>query len=346
MTPPEAPNRTTATGKLRLGIALPARNESQNLPILLEHLAGVARQLDASLHVVIGDDDSDDGSVQLYPQLIARYPWLTVVRLSRRFGHQAAISAALSRARGDVIVAMDADLQDPPEVIPELVARWREGFEVVTAVKRSRREPFLRRLAYGLFHALLPYAVPLRIPATAGTFCLLDARVARVIAGLGERNRFLPGLRSWVGFRQTSVPFDRAGRHAGRPAVRTGDLVKLAFDAVFGFSYRPLRLATILGLFAAAVAVVLLVAALYFRLFTRIAIPGWASLTVAISFFGGVQLFALGMIGEYLARVADEVVGRPYFVVREELGAWPETRAGGGENAHAASASHPPAAGP
>lgn len=322
MTSPRAPGAATAA-RLRLGVALPARNEAPNLPLLLEQLATVARQLDAHLHVVIGDDDSDEGAVEMYRRLIALYPWLTVVRLSRRFGHQAAISAALSRVRGDVVVVMDSDLQDPPEIIPELVARWRAGFEVVTAVKRSRNEPLPRRLAYGLFHALLPYAVPLRIPATAGTFCLLDARVAGVITELGERNRFLPGLRAWVGFRQTIVPFDRAARHAGLPAFRTGDLIKLAFDAIFGFSYRPLRLATILGLFAAFVAVVLLMAALYFRLFRNVAVPGWASLTVAISFFGSVQLFSLGMIGEYLARVSDEVVGRPYFVVREELGARP-----------------------
>jgi len=310
---------------------VPARNEAANLPILLERLAAVANGLGAQLHVVVADDDSDDGSAELYARLVERYPWLTVVRLSRRFGHQAAISAALGRARGDVIVAMDSDLQDPPEVIPELVARWRDGYEVVTAVKRSRQEPLLRRLAYGLFHRLLPYAVPLRIPATAGTFCLLDARVARVIVELGERNRFLPGLRSWVGFRQATVAFDRAPRHAGQPAFRTADLVKLAIDAVFGFSYRPLRFATVLGLFAAVVALGLLVASLYFRLFTRLAIPGWASLTVAIAFLGGVQLFALGMIGEYLARVADEVVGRPYFVVREVLGAPPAPRSGAPE---------------
>jgi len=311
------------TASFRLGVAVPARNESGNLPALLERLEAVARGLGAELHVVVADDDSDDGSQELYPRLISRYPWLTVVYLSRRFGHQAAISAALSRARGDAVVAMDSDLQDPPEVIPELVAQWREGAEVVTAIKRSRREPLLRRLAYGLFHRLLPYAVPLRIPATAGTFCLLDARVASVIVGLGERNRFLPGLRSWVGFRQATVAFDRDPRGAGRPAFRTGDLVKLAVDAVFGFSYRPLRFATALGFFASAVAAALLLAALYFRLFTTVAIPGWASLTVAIAFLGGVQLFALGMIGEYLARVADEVVGRPYYVVRDEQGAPP-----------------------
>lgn len=312
-----------ASGTLRLGVAMPARNESRNLPVLLERLDGVARGLGATLHVVVTDDDSDDGSAELYPSLIDRYPWLTVVRLSRRFGHQAAISAALSRVRGDAIIAMDADLQDPPEIIPELVARWREGFEVVTAVKRSRHEPLLRRLAYALFHLLLPYAVPLQIPATAGTFCLLDARVALEIIRLGERNRFLPGLRSWVGFRQTTVPFDRAERHAGKPAFRARDLIKLALDAVLGFSYRPLRFATILGFLAAAVALGLLLGALYFKLFVGVSVPGWASLTVAIAFFGGVQLFALGVMGEYLARVADEVVGRPYFVVRDELGAAP-----------------------
>ena len=319
---------TAARNRLRLGVAVPARNEAANLPALLERLAAVGRALDADLHVVIADDDSDDGSVALYPQLAARFPWLTVVRLSRRFGHQAAISAALSRARGDAVVTMDADLQDPPEVIPELVAKWRERAEVVTAVKRSPHEPLPRRNANGLFHRLLPFAVPLRIPATAGTFSLLDARVARVIVDLGERNRFLPGLRSWVGFNQVTVPFDRAPRTGGRPAFRARDLVGLAVDAVFGFSYRPLRLATIFGLSAAAVAALLLLAALYFRLFTHLAIPGWASLTVAIAFFGGAQLFALGMIGEYLARVADEVVGRPYFVVREELGARPGSEAG------------------
>lgn len=329
------PRSPSGSSPFRLGVAVPARNESGNLPALLERLAAVARGLGAELHVVVADDDSDDGSPELYAALVARYPWLTVVRLSRRFGHQAAISAALSRVRGDAIVAMDSDLQDPPEVIPELVARWRDGFEVVTAVKRSRKEPLARRLAYGLFHRLLPYAVPLRIPATAGTFCLLDARVAGVIVGLGERNRFLPGLRSWVGFRQTTVAFDREPRGAGRPAFRALDLVKLAVDAIFGFSYRPLRFATALGLFAAAVAAALLLAALYFRLFTKVEVPGWASLTVAIAFLGGVQLFALGMIGEYLARVADEVVGRPYFVVREVLGA-PPAAASGGRGAGAA----------
>ncbi len=328
MTAPGTTRGHAPGARLRLGVAVPARNESANLPELLGRLAAVAAGLGAELHVVVADDDSDDGSAELYPGLVASHPWLTVVRLSRRFGHQAAISAALSRARGDVVVAMDSDLQDPPEVIPDLVARWREGFEVVTAVKRSRKEPLLRRLAYGLFHRLLPFAVPLRIPATAGTFCLLDARVARIIVGLGERNRFLPGLRSWVGFRQTTVAFDRGPRRAGRPAFGAADLVKLAIDAVFGFSYRPLRFATVLGLFAAAVALALLLASLYFRLFTDLAIPGWASLTVAIAFLGGVQLFALGMIGEYLARVADEVVGRPYFVVRDVLGAPPAPAAG------------------
>jgi dolichol-phosphate mannosyltransferase len=266
------------------------------------------------------DDGSTDGSSGVLASFGAEDPRLKVLWLSRNFGHQTALSAGLDHASGEAVVLMDGDLQDPPEVVPRLVAKWREGYQVVYAVKEKRKESLLKRAAFRLFYRLISRLSNVDLPVDAGIFSVLDRRTVEILRSMPERNRYVSGLRAYAGGRQTGVRFERAARHAGQPRQTPRKLMRLALDALFSFSYVPLRAATVAGFVVSAFAFLVLGVVLWKKLVSHEAILGWASLMSAILLIGGVQLVTVGIIGEYIGRIFDEVKGRPYYVVDRKLG--------------------------
>lgn len=303
----------------RIAVVVPVFNEEAVLPELTTRLARLFDQ-NPEFHwsAILVDDGSRDGSVAFITQAVKKDPRLTLLELSRNFGFQCALSAGLAAAATvDAVVTMDADLQDPPEVIPELVAAWRNGAQVVRAVRRSRSERGLRRLGFELFHAIFGRLTDYPIEPNSGTFCLLDREAVAAFNGLPERNRFFPGLRAWIGFVRADVPYDRKERAAGTPQQSFRKLVRYALDGLFSFSHLPLRLLTYFGLFVASVGFIL--GAFYAArriLGIETAATGFTTLVTLLLFLGGVQLIGIGVLGEYLGRVYDEVKRRPNFIIK------------------------------
>jgi dolichol-phosphate mannosyltransferase len=293
-----------------LTVVIPIYNEVSTLPELRRRLVPALESVTRSFEVVFVDDGSTDGSSGVLASFGAEDPRLKVLWLSRNFGHQTALSAGL----------MDGDLQDPPEVVPRLVAKWREGYQVVYAVKEKRKESLLKRAAFRLFYRLISRLSNVDLPVDAGIFSVLDRRTVEILRSMPERNRYVSGLRAYAGGRQTGVRFERAARHAGQPRQTPRKLMRLALDALFSFSYVPLRAATVAGFVVSAFAFLVLGVVLWKKLVSHEAILGWASLMSAILLIGGVQLVTVGIIGEYIGRIFDEVKGRPYYVVDRKLG--------------------------
>jgi glycosyltransferase involved in cell wall biosynthesis len=299
-------------------LVIPIFNEEAVLPELCRRLAAV---FDAHPQVkwdaLLVDDGSRDRSAALVEEQAARDPRFALLQFSRNFGFQAALAAGLAHARGDAIITMDADLQDPPELIPELVARWRAGAEIVRAVRRSREETGVRRLGMDVFHGLFGRVADFPIEKNTGTFGLLDRVAVDAVNQLPERNRFFPGLRTWVGFQTGEVLYDRKERAAGEAQQTFGKLLRYALDGVFSFSYLPLRLLTYIGSLVSCVGFALGCFFIARRLLgIEIAQTGFTTLVTLMLFLGGVQLIGIGVLGEYLARVYDEVKQRPPYIVR------------------------------
>jgi dolichol-phosphate mannosyltransferase len=302
-----------------LSVVIPLRDEERNVVALCDRVFGALRSLSCPFEVVAVDDGSADRTREMLVERARAEPRLAIVALSRNFGLQGAVAAGLAHARGQAVVVMDGDLQDPPELIPRLVGEWMAGADVVYTTKRTRSERGLRRLGFEVFHRLLRRIGAIALPTQAGNFSLLDRRALEVLNRLPEHNRYLPGLRRWVGFRQVEVPFDREGRAAGDPKMDFHRLTQLALDGLFGFSYVPVRAVTVIGVVACALGLVFTVWVLVERFFTHTAILGWPSLMIAVCFLGGAQLVSLGILGEYVVRVFDEVRARPNFVVGEVI---------------------------
>jgi len=297
---------------------IPVHNEEENLPELTRRLRASFEKLpDFDWKVILVNDGSADQSASLILQLRAEDPRFCLLDLSRNFGHQAALSAGLAYSDGDVVVMMDADLQDPPELIPDMVSKWREGFEVVYAVRRRRKGSVLKRALYAIFYRMNRMIAQVNIPLDAGDFCLMDRCVVEAVCGLPERNRFLRGLRSWVGFRQIGYEYDRPDRFAGTTKYSLLKLVRLAVSGFIGFSTVPLRLASWIGLASACTGFLVGAWAIGTRILNIAAPRGWASLISTIMFLGGVQLMLLGILGEYVGNVNEEVRRRPVFIVRK-----------------------------
>ncbi len=301
-------------------VIIPIFNEERILPELRARLVAATAGLDEPFEVILIDDGSSDRSYALMTGMNAEDPRIKVIRLSRNFGHQIAISAGLDEARGDAVVLMDGDLQDPPELLPEMIRLWKKGFHVVYTVKKSRKENPLKRLAFRSFYRILHALSTIQIPMDAGNFSLMDRRVVDVLRTMPERNRYISGLRAWAGFQQTSIAYDRDPRFAGKPQMSLGRLIQLALDGIFSFSNVPLRLAVYFGLTAAAVSFAGGIYVIYAKLFTDLAILGWASTILSVLFVGGMILVTLGVIGEYISRIYEEVKKRPLYVIRDKIG--------------------------
>jgi glycosyltransferase involved in cell wall biosynthesis len=300
-------------------VVIPVFNEEAVLPELFARLTALfAAQPGCTWGAVLVDDGSRDQSAALLRAQAARDARFELVELSRNFGFQAALAAGLAQARGaDAVVTMDADLQDPPEVIPALVAAWRDGAEIVRATRRTRAETGLRRVGFDFFHAIFGQLTDYPVEPNSGTFGLLGRNAVEAFHQLPERNRFFPGLRAWIGFPTADVPYDRQERAAGQPKQTLPRLVRYALDGVFSFSHLPLRLLTYAGVFTGSIGFCL---GLYYVVKRLIAIEtaptGFTTLAALILFLGGVQLIAIGVLGEYLGRVYDEVKRRPVYLVK------------------------------
>jgi dolichol-phosphate mannosyltransferase len=301
-------------------IIIPLYNEEKTIPELVTRLAAVTDGMSDPWELILVDDGSTDGSFTAMCALHRNDPRIKVVRLSRNFGHQIAISAALDLAQGDAVILMDGDLQDPPELLPQLLKLWKDGYHVVYTVKTSRKENWLKRLAFKSFYRILSAMSSIKIPMDAGNFSLMDRRVVEVLRTMPERNRYISGLRAWAGFQQTAVYYDRGPRFAGKPQMSLGRLFHLALDGIFSFSNAPLRAAIYFGMAAAMVSFAGGLYVVYEKLFTNLAILGWASTIVSILFVGGMILMTLGVIGEYISRIYEEVKKRPLYVIRDKIG--------------------------
>ncbi|HWP35535.1 MAG TPA: glycosyltransferase family 2 protein, partial [Thermodesulfobacteriota bacterium] len=299
-------------------------NEAPNVDRFFERLVPVLERLGLSYEIVCVDDGSRDGTLERLLAHRRRNPAIKVLELARNFGKEIALSAGLEHACGAAVVPIDADLQDPPELIPELVARWREGYEVVYAIRRSRRgESWLKRVTADAFYRVLDRLAEFPVPRNTGDFRLLDRRVVEALRRLPERTRFMKGLFAWVGFRQTAVVYDREPRHAGRTTWSYWRLWNLALEGITSFSSAPLKLASYAGLGLSLLAFFYAAFLVARTLLYGADVPGYASLMVVILFLGGVQLVTLGILGEYLGRVFIEVKGRPLYLIRETYGLEP-----------------------
>lgn len=303
-------------------LIVPVYNEEATLPELYRRLRMVMDRLDGPTELILVNDGSCDRSIDLMRDLHARDPRICYLSLARNFGHQIAVTAGLNFARGQAVMILDADLQDPPELIPDLIDRWRQGYEVVYAQRtHRRREHWFKRLtAYG-FYRLLKQLADVDIPTDTGDFCLMDRRVVDVLNAMPERNRYVRGLRSWIGFRQTAIQFERDPRYAGEVKYTFRKSLALAINGLVSFSKVPLRISTYVGLVSAMVAIGMALLVLYWRIFHPASpLTGYATIAAAIFFLGAVQLFSIGILGEYIGRIYEEVKNRPLYTLAEVAG--------------------------
>jgi polyisoprenyl-phosphate glycosyltransferase len=313
--------RRTPSQMIEISVVIPVHNEAPVLDALFARLGAVLKHLGLTAEIICVDDGSTDGSLERLLDLRVQHPELRVVSLSRNFGKDVALSAGLDHASGRAVVPLDADLQDPPELIEPMVAKWREGFDVVYATRARRDgESLLKRASSHYFYRVFDHITDFPIPRDTGDFRLLDRRVVDVLVRLPERTRFMKGLFAWVGFRQTALTFDRAERSGGRSQWSYWRLWNFALDAVTSFSSMPLKVWSYVGVVISLLAFLYAMFLAGLKIVRGIDVPGYASIMVAVLFFGGVQLISLGIIGEYLARTYNEAKGRPLYLVRERWG--------------------------
>jgi dolichol-phosphate mannosyltransferase len=311
---------------VKIVVVAPVYNESETLPVLYERLAKVLSSLTENWELILVNDGSRDDSWDVIQRLRQQDSRVKAISLARNFGQQPAFAAGLHEAQKrlsshqDVVITMDSDLQHPPELIADLLRCLDDGYHVAYAIKRSRREPFLRRTLFSLFHAVETRLAQPPMPRGAGMFAAMRRPVLLAINSMPERTRYMPGLRAYAGFRQIGVEFDCPPRFAGKPQQTFAKLMRMALDAIFAYSFLPARLASLLGLVTAAVALVFTAWVLYQKWFTGQAILGWASTMVSHLFLGAVQLICIGILGEYIARIYEEVRRRPLYIVAERLG--------------------------
>ena len=303
-----------------LSLIVPVYNELDTLPEFHRRATAALQGCCESYEIIFIDDGSRDGSLDALRELAGSDDHVRVISFSRNFGHQTAVTAGMNYSSGEAVIVIDGDLQDPPELIPQLLARWREGYQVVYAVRRTRREHVIKRAAYRVFYRLLRSLSYVEMPLDAGDFAIMDRRVVDLLNEMPERNRFVRGIRAWVGFRQTGLEYDRDPRFAGESKYPFGKLLRLAYDGVVSYSFVPLRMVTQLGFLISLAAFAMILYLIGLRIFYGTLLVGWTSTIVVILFLGGVQLVALGILGEYVGRIFDEVKRRPLYVVRETYG--------------------------
>ncbi len=299
-------------------IIAPIYNEIENLPLLYERVCNEMEKTGETWELILVDDGSRDGSTDAIRQLAQSDLRVRPVIFARNFGHQIAVTAGMDYSRGDAVIIIDADLQDPPEVMHELIAKWREGYEVAYAVRTEREgESWFKKKTASLFYRAIDSMTDVKIPLDTGDFRLLDRKVVTIMNKMREKHRFLRGMGAWTGFRQIGVEYKRAARHAGTSKYPFRKMLKLALNAVTSFSYVPLQIATYIGFIAAALSIIAIPVVIILRLVRNAQLTGQATTLIIVLFLGGVQLISLGIIGEYIGRIYDEVKGRPLYIVAE-----------------------------
>ncbi|MCL2640030.1 MAG: glycosyltransferase family 2 protein [Phycisphaerales bacterium] len=323
---------------IELSIVSPAYNEAEGLAEFVQQVHAAVTPLDITWELILINDGSRDASLQAATNLAAKDPHLRIVSFSRNFGHEAASTAGLRYARGKAVVLIDSDLQDPPDVIPQMFAKWREGFQIIYGVRSKRHEETpLKRITSWLFYRLMRRMAKIDLPRDTGDFRLIDRRVVDAFNRLPERNRFVRGLICWTGFRSIGIPFIRAPRFAGKTKYNYPKLIRLAIDSLTGFTTAPLKIATWLGMLigSSALTWILVIICQFFFWRTPTGDPyrpaGFTFLYIAVLLLGGVQIFLIGLVGEYLARTYEQVQGRPLYIVDSLIG-FTDTPAAAGVN--------------
>ncbi|WP_423742949.1 glycosyltransferase family 2 protein [Ferroacidibacillus organovorans] len=301
-----------------VSVVIPAYNEELVIEETCSRLIRVMDQLHFPYELLFVNDGSRDNTYRILERLAGEIPNVKVLDFSRNFGHQIAVTAGIDHAVGDVVILIDADLQDPPELIADFLEKWREGYDVVYAVRMRREgETWFKRLTAKLFYRMLRKMTEIEIPVDTGDFRLMDRSVVESLRTIKEKHRFIRGLVSWVGFRQIGVPYERAERFAGESKYPLRKMLKFSLDGITSFSFRPLQWASKLGMASSGIGFLFILVLLYLKIFTTLTIQGWTSLMVVVLFLGGIQLFMLGVLGEYIGRIYDEVRDRPLYLIRE-----------------------------
>jgi glycosyltransferase involved in cell wall biosynthesis len=303
-----------------LSIVVPVYDEEAVLPAFYARLCATLATLPCAAEILFVDNGSRDGTGRVLEGIASGDPRVKLLTLTRNFGHQSALQAGLDHSSGDAVVMIDGDLQDPPEVIRDFHARWKEGYDVVFGQRQRLHEGIVKRAVYHLFYRILHLLANIEIPLDSGDFSLIDRSVVLGLRQLPERTRFLRGLRSWVGRRQVGVEYVRHARQGGESKYSLAMLFKLAFDGIVSFSTAPLKLALVMGLLVSAGGFALILVLIYLRLSHRFDLPGWTSLMVMVLFLGGIQLTTVGIVGEYVARIYEEVKARPLYLVARRSG--------------------------
>ncbi|MFC1701113.1 glycosyltransferase family 2 protein [Patescibacteria group bacterium] len=308
--------------QLKLSVVIPVYNEKEVLPVIFTRVRSVLNLLNLDYEVIFVNDGSNDDSSEILKNFYSTDNRFKMISFSRNFGHQIAVSAGLNFVKGDIVVVMDADLQDPPEVIPDLIEKWKQDYQVVYAIRKRRKENILKKIAYRVYYQLLHRLADINIPLDTGDFCLMDCKVVNLINSLPERTRFIRGLRSWVGFKQIGVEYERDKRFAGKPKYTIRKLFSLALDGLISFSEAPLKIVIVMGFIISGLSLIYTIYAVLSRIFVDVSkqIPGWATIVVAVMFLGGVQLIIIGLIGEYITRIFNEVKCRPLYILNEKIG--------------------------
>ena len=305
----------TNSKEFSVSVVIPIFNEEQNIDILYNRLTKVLEKYN-QYEIIFTNDGSSDSSEKLLNKLCTKNPNIKLINLSRNFGHQQAIKAGLNYSNGDVTLIMDGDLQDPPEIIPNLIDKWIDGYEIVYAVRKNRKENIIKRLCYFLFYRILNKISEVNIPIDSGDFSAIDKSVLNIIKSFDERNIFLRGIRSWVGFKQIGVEYERSARNAGFPKLTLKKLIKLSYDGFISFSYQPLKIATKLGLLTTLISFASIIYIMFLNIFKNVEVQGWSSTVIIMLFLGGIQLLVIGTLGEYIARIHEEVKKRPIYVIK------------------------------
>ena len=311
------PAKTASVPKF--SVIAPVFNEHECLPEFYKRIRAVMDSTKSSWELLLVDDGSTDGSTQIILDLAKKDERVRPLIFARNFGHQIAVTAGMDHASGEAVIVIDADLQDPPEVILDLIAKWKEGYQVAYAVRRKREgESWFKLTTASFFYRLIYRITDVKIPLDTGDFRLLDRAVVDALGSMRERHRFLRGMAAWVGFRQVGVPYDRKERFAGHTKYPLRKMLILAVNAITGFSYFPLQLATYIGFIAAGISIIAIPIVAILRLASSEAFLGQATTLVAVLFLGGVQLICLGILGEYIGRIYDEVKGRPLYILNQK----------------------------
>ncbi len=301
-------------------VVIPIFNEEEIIPELWQQLSDVLQRLDGSSEVIFINDGSIDDSWEMLKEINKQYPQVKIISFSRNFGHQCALSAGIDHAHGQAVILMDGDLQDSPEAIISFSRMWKQGYDVVYAIRKNRQEKWLKRLAFKSFYYIQRKLSGIVIPIDAGIFSLMDRKVILALRQMPEHNKYLSGLRAYAGFEQIGVYVERGPRYRGKPRVSVTKLFKLAFDGIFSFSTIPLKIATILGLVSAILSFIIGLIGLYVKFVLGQEFLSWAYGLTTTFFMGGIQLLSLGIIGEYIARIYDEVRQRPCYIINEKIG--------------------------